>query len=357
VPEGTLDLYKAGLQQYQYFTKNEGDTVKLSFIFENISAYNFPDSLKVEFVVTNESGKTSTKFITLLPLKSDTSVTFTYKFNTYGFSGNNTLETYVNPKLQPEQDYDNNIANVTFFVVADKTAPVLDVVFDGTHIMDGDIVSPSPLIAITLTDNNPYLVKNDTTGMSLFLQSPGQSTPQKISLTNNPSIKYGQSAGNSNSFVIDYTPQNLRDGIYTLIVQGADVSGNTSGSLQYQIQFQVINESTVSNFYPYPNPFSTQTRFVFTLTGSDIPEDIHIQIMNVTGTVVRELTKNDLGVIKIGNNMTEPWNGTDEYGDKLANGLYLYKVKLKGNSNDFSQRSTAGDVDFKKGYGKLYILR
>ena len=356
-PEGTLDLYKAGLQQYQYFTKQEGDSVKLSFIFENISAYNFPDSLKVEFIVTNESGKTSKKYITLPPLKSDTSVTFSYTFNTYGFSGNNTLEAYVNPKLQPEQDYDNNIANITFFVVADKTAPVLDVVFDGVHIMDGDIVSPSPLIAISLTDNNPYLIKNDTTGMTLFLQSPGQATPQPISLSNNSSIKYGQSAGNSNNFVVDYSPQNLRDGVYTLIVQGADVSGNNSGSLQYQIQFQVINESTVTNFYPYPNPFSTQTRFVFTLTGSDIPEDIIIEIMNVTGTVVRELTKNDLGTIKIGNNMTNAWNGTDEYGDRLANGLYLYKVKLKGNSNDFAHRNTAGDQDFKKGFGKLYILR
>jgi len=79
--------------------------------------------------------------------------------------------------------------------------------------------------------------------------------------------------------------------------------------------------------------------------------------MNVTGTVVKELTKNDLGAIKIGNNITEPWNGTDEYGERLANGLYLYKVKLKGNSNDFSGRGTAGDVDFKKGYGKMYILR
>ena len=358
VPEGTLDLYKAGLQNYQYFTKQEGDTIHLSFIFENISAYNFPDSLKVKFIVTNESGKTLIKYITLPPLKSDTSVTFNCIFNTYGFSGNNTFEVYVNPKLQPEENYDNNIATVNFFIIKDQTAPVLDVVFDGVHIMDGDIVSPSPVIAITLTDNNQYLIKNDTTGMSLLLLSPGQSTPQKISLNNNSSVKYGQSTGSTNSFVIDYNPQNLRDGVYTLYVQGADVSGNTSGGLQYQIQFQVINESTVTNFYPYPNPFSSQTRFVFTLTGSDIPEDIIIEIINVTGKIVKELTKNDLGPIHIGNNITEPWNGTDEYGDRLANGLYLYNVKLKGNnSSDFAHRSTSADIAFKKGFGKLYILR
>ena len=41
----------------------------------------------------------------------------------------------------------------------------------------------------------------------------------------------------------------------------------------------------------YPNPFSTSTKFVFTLTGSEIPDVFTIQIMTISGKVVREITK------------------------------------------------------------------
>ena len=55
-----------------------------------------------------------------------------------------------------------------------------------------------------------------------------------------------------------------------------------------QVRFEVINESQITNFYPYPNPFSTSTRFVFTLTGSVIPDQYKIQIMTISGKVVRD---------------------------------------------------------------------
>ena len=43
----------------------------------------------------------------------------------------------------------------------------------------------------------------------------------------------------------------------------------------------------------YPNPFSTSTRFVFTLTGSEVPDNMMIQIMTITGKVIREITNAD----------------------------------------------------------------
>ena len=75
----------------------------------------------------------------------------------------------------------------------------------------------------------------------------------------------------------------------------------------------------------YPNPFSASTQFVFTLIGSKIPDEFTIQIMTVTGKVVREITKDELGDIHIGPNITEfSWNCTDEFGDALANGGCIY---------------------------------
>ena len=51
------------------------------------------------------------------------------------------------------------------------------------------------------------------------------------------------------------------------------------------------------------------------------------------------------------------WDGKDEFGDKLANGVYMYRVLLKSNGQDLEHRETAGDKAFKNNWGKLYILR
>ena len=127
---------------------------------------------------------------------------------------------------------------------------------------------------------------------------------------------------------------------------------------QYFVEFEVINESTITHFYNYPNPFSTKTRFVFTLTGSEIPDDIYIQILTITGKVVKQITQDDLGNIHIGKNVTDYyWDGTDDFGDVLANGVYLYRVVTKVNGEEIKHRETSADYVFKKNYGKLYIMR
>ena len=66
----------------------------------------------------------------------------------------------------------------------------------------------------------------------------------------------------------------------------------------------------------------------------------------------------ELGPINIGRNVTDyAWDGKDEYGDKLANGVYLYRVHTRLNGAEIEQRSTSADSYFKKGFGKMVILR
>jgi len=78
----------------------------------------------------------------------------------------------------------------------------------------------------------------------------------------------------------------------------------------------------------------------------------------VNGTVVREITMDELGPIKIGNNISEfSWNGKDEFGDQLANGVYLYRVKIYKNGEPIKPRPTSADRAFKHGVGKIYLLR
>jgi flagellar hook assembly protein FlgD len=78
----------------------------------------------------------------------------------------------------------------------------------------------------------------------------------------------------------------------------------------------------------------------------------------VTGKVVKEITKAELGPLHIGRNITEyKWDGKDQYGQLLGNGVYLYRVVSSLNGNNMDHRDSGADKFFKHGYGKMYIMR
>ena len=80
--------------------------------------------------------------------------------------------------------------------------------------------------------------------------------------------------------------------------------------------------------------------------------------MTISGRVVKEIFAHELGPIHVGKNITEyAWDGTDEFGDPLANGIYLYKAEVLLDGNTIEKRETSADKFFHKHYGKMYLLR
>ncbi|MEM9337284.1 MAG: hypothetical protein AAGA66_01035 [Bacteroidota bacterium] len=352
-PEGILQSESALVSSFQ-----EGEPIQRNFLFYNLSGLDFQDSLSVEVTLINNSGATQTSNFNIAPPAAGDSTIFSTNFGSFGFDGLNSLVVNVTPRENEMYSFNNRLTLTNLIdVQADQTNPVLDVTFDGTQILDGDIVSPNPNILIRMRDDNPFIFKNDTSGVNLSLKLPGdESVFQRISF-DDPKLSF-TSASESQDFEITYQPGPLDDGLYGLRVQAADEAGNQAGAEPYEINFEVINTSSITHFYPYPNPFSTSCQFVFTLTGSEIPDQIKIQIMTVSGRIVREITQDEIGTIRIGNNITDyAWDGRDEFGDQLANGVYFYRVFVNSNGQSLERRATNADRAFKNGFGKLYILR
>ncbi|MCX2744972.1 C25 family cysteine peptidase [Mangrovivirga sp. M17] len=358
-PEGIL--YPLSETQVERSELNEGESKIIDFGFRNISKKEFTDSLKVSLRMRNqETGKIFNDTIKINAPQPGEEEQFSVTFNTKGFAGENDLNVFVNPYVEPEIYYTNNVfsGDRLLSVKRDTLQPTLKVTFDGRTIMDGEIVSPDPLISIKVRDEQNSLRKTDTTGVELLFKPVCEGCNYEQVVLSSDKVEV-LPALEDRDFTLNFRPGPLEDGVYSLWVKAADASGNQTGSEPYEISFEVINESTITNFYPYPNPFSTSTRFVFTLTGSDIPEEIKITIMTISGRIVREITQDELGPIHSGNNITEfSWDGTDEFGDKLANGVYLYKVSIRNQGEQIKQRSLGPDARaFKNGFGKLYILR
>ena len=254
-----------------------------------------------------------------------------------------------------------------FYVKPDKTNPLLDVTFDNVHILNRDIVSAKPHIQIKLKDEAKYLLLNDTAGTTVQVRFPDANNTLKTYQFGGDTLKFTPaSSGQDNTATIDFYPQFLNqinpDGDeYELIVKGKDISGNKAGTSEYKVTFRIISKPMISNLLNYPNPFTTSTAFVFTITGSDVPENMKIQILTVTGKIVREITKQELGPLHIGRNITDyKWDGNDQFGQRLANGVYLYRFVTTLNGKKMDKYSGDGDNTdkfFTRGYGKMYLMR
>lgn len=340
-------------------TLQQGQPGKLEFAVTNVTSIDM-DSLLVSYTLVDELNRSQHFQERYRPLAANDTLHLLWTFDTKTLSGVQKIVIEVNPKDdQPEFTHANNLGIIQFTVQKDLRNPLIDVTFDGVRIINGDLVSASPHVVIQLEDENPFFPLLDSSHLRAMVKFPNSNEWKALRLGEDNLQFIPASEGKKNKATLEWRPSFAASGTYNLAVQGEDHAGNKSGTFDYTVEFEIITESRISNVFNYPNPFSTSTQFVYTLTGDTPPSQFVIQIMTINGQVVRELKESDLGPLKIGTHRTEvTWDGTDAYGDKLANGVYLYRVIAKdAEGKDFIHHDNGTDAFFQNGMGKLVILR
>ena len=337
---------------------DRGQPMSFSTALRNLSHLSFDSSI-TEIKLISENG-----IVTVIDtINTDSILGSNYKiitdtFDTQDLGGNYQLFVTANvDKRNVESEYKNNLYFRRFHVRTDSKNPLLDVTFDGLHILNNDIVSANTEIVVSAKDDNEFLFLDRPNIFDVYLKYPGK--PKFDTITIDSSfVRFEPQTSAHTSARLIISSQNLPDGTYTLSANVRDRTNNGDKITPYIINFVVVNAQTVTNVYPYPNPFTSCAKFVFTCTGSMAPEQIQINIYTISGRRVKTISKEELGPIRIGNNVTDYcWDGTDEFGDRLANGVYLYKVDMYSNGERIEQRETSADHLFNNGFGKLYIAR
>jgi hypothetical protein len=363
VPEGAL---APGMLVNFKDSLEIGEPLYVAMAFKNVSPHAM-DSIAVKMNVLDKNNVSQPILIPKQkPLAPGDTVAVRVVLDSKNFAEANTAFLEFNPDNdQPEQHHYNNFMFRNFYVKTDRLNPLLDVTFDGVHILNKDIVSAKPHIQIRLKDDARFLLLDDTALSSVQVRYPDGTI--RTHHFDNDTLRFTPATSSSdNSAVVDFFPQftnqyNAEGDEYELIVKGKDRSGNKAGENEYRVAFTVISKPMISNLLNYPNPFSSSTAFVFTLTGSEVPQNMKIQILTITGKIVREITRDELGPIHIGRNITEfKWDGTDQFGQKLANGVYLYRFVTSLNGKRMDKYKAHGDntdMYFNNGYGKMYLMR
>lgn len=314
----------------------EGAIQEVIYTFKNISEKFFPDSLLVNFNTFNKPQRTSDKkTIHLAPPAPGGRVDFSFMVDSKNKVGLNDVNVFVNPKILPEQYYENNVLELLSFlnVEGDAFSPVLDVTIDGRHIVDGDFVSANPTIKILVWDENKLIIKEDTLGIKIFIKTPcasGSCNFVPVSL-GSEEVQWFAATQEAN-FRIEYRPRDLIAGEYTLLVEVEDAKGNKA-DIPYQVRFVVGGDQQVQFASPYPNPSQQQVFFDFVVAGDHLIDGYSLQIMTLSGKVIYDYTA-DKNALHMGINQ-QVWDGRDAGGILQREGLYIYRQQVMMGNRQF----------------------
>lgn len=325
----------------------EGESASAELVLRNLSTIPV-QSANLSVRLTDDENNESTlvtESIDSIPADGSQSVVF--DIPTFEFVGTNLLFVEAQqPELAEKIVYNNAILR-GYDVEADHIRPVMTVSVDGQMLENAPgpvldlqsaelpFISARPQIEVIVSDENPYLRLDDPTSFQLALDRLPL-TPEEFTFT--------PATDEVNEARILFEPDLTgADTVHTFTVRAVDATGNLAlvdptaeDSTLYQVHFRVQDALIVESLYPYPNPMSRNTRLMFRMGGSSpsIVEDFRIRIYSVAGRLIREmdLIRNpellERGGLEIGWNSV-PWDGTDEDGDPVASGVYLYKVFVR----------------------------
>ena len=239
--------------------------------------------------------------------------------------GNGKLSYYA---YDNDQDIDASgsyknliIGGINSNATLDDIGPEIELFMNDTSFVSGGI-----------TDSNPEILAKvfDSSGINTVGTGIGHDIVAVIdNITNQPYILndfYESDLNTYKSGIVRYPLSNISEGLHTLNFKVWDVYNNSN---EKDISFVVSNseEMALNHILNYPNPFSNFTKFSFEHNRPNQYLDVMIQIFTVSGKLVKTLKNN---IINSGfRDESITWNGLDEFGDKLAKGVYVYKIFVK----------------------------
>ena len=203
---------------------------------------------------------------------------------------------------------------------ADITGPEIKAYLNDEKFVNGGISNQSPLLIVKLIDSSG--INTAGTGVGHDIVATLDNDDHKFFVLND----FYQSELNSYQRGMIYFQLPAMDpGLHTLKIKAWDVLNNSS---EYILDFTVANDDqlVISHVLNYPNPFTTKTQFWFEHNKPGQNLQVRVEIFTLTGRIIKLISKT---INTSGNRSYEvEWDGRDEFGDKVAKGVYLYRLSV-----------------------------
>ncbi|HET6569268.1 MAG TPA: type IX secretion system sortase PorU, partial [Rhodothermales bacterium] len=232
----------------------------------------------------------------------------------------------------------------------DHEGPRLHLFLNDTTFVSGGLTQPRPDLIVKLFDESGVNTVGAGVGHELQLVLDGQDASAV-----NLSSRYRSEGDSYQKGSIEYPLQEylagqgeekLSPGPHSLKVKAWDVLNNsTSGTLDFYVSSG--EELALRNVFNYPNPMVDATRFVFEHNQpGGTPADVQVRIYTLSGRPVRTIDSDEAlpGGVLPGGPVQIPWDGRDDDLDRLATGIYLYKLRVRIETPD-GERQVAEQIE------------
>ena len=209
--------------------------------------------------------------------------------------------------------------------LTDDQGPLVEVFMNTEDFVFGNITDENPVLLVKLQDENGINVVGNSIGHDL--EGTLDEDTQNSLLLND---FYEAAQDDYTRGEVRFPLFNLEEGRHTMRVKAWDVANN---SAEGYTEFVVANSSTLAleHVLNFPNPFTDRTCFQFDHNLTDVDLEVMVQIFTVSGRLVKTLQTNIFSDGAIRQDDCIEWDGKDDFGDQLARGVYLYKVKIRTN--------------------------
>jgi hypothetical protein len=233
----------------------------------------------------------------------------------YGGSEGKVSLYFWNDDSEGTGTYENLIVGGTAVDLVDHKGPKIHLHFGNPDFAPGDYAPANPTLSVEISDSLSGVNIAGDIGHQIVM-----TLDDDFGNSKDVTDFFEYNEGSFTAGKVTYPLRDITVGEHIIQIKAWDNSNNSS---IIESIFSVLSdeELTVRNPLNYPNPMKNETTFTFELSRD---AEVTLKIYSVAGRLIKkfEPIQGQIGY----NIFPENWDGTDNDGDKIANGVYLFKI-------------------------------
>lgn len=245
--------------------------------------------------------------------------------------GKGRLSFYAVNETSEKIGADENIiiGGVDTQAAEDHEPPEIKAYLNNRDFVSGGLTNTNPFLILDLQDEHGI---NTTGGIGHDITAYLDDDQTQVYILNdfyeteNNTYKQGS---------VKYRLYNISPGWHTLHIKAWDVYNNSRTT---SLDFQVVEDDDlqIDHVLNYPNPFINYTEFWFNHNHPFENLDVLLQVFTISGKLVWQHREN---IYTEGFNVRDiHWDGRDDFGNKLAKGVYIYKLSVRTETGKTAQK-------------------
>lgn len=222
--------------------------------------------------------------------------------------------------------------------VIDTIGPQISLSFDDrVSFANGETILPNSILKLSLLDEHGINITGEV-GHAITLVID-ENFQHQVDLTGD----FEYEPGSYQKGALSYQLSALSEGDHHLAIKAWD-NANNSSLLSANVKVSAQRELKLTEVMNYPNPFSNVTNFYYNLSSD--PDKVEVKVFTLAGMLIRNIP---YASARAGINFSTTWDGKDQAGDEVANGVYIYKITAAGMVNGKQEKTEV--------FGKAVVVR